>query len=117
MDLSGTFVRKSVKISILLSGLLTQIMTGYLLKRHQGSSALLRCPAKFTGIDSVPGSSSSRFTWTPCYEAVRSQPYNIIFKSDDNNSEIKLSDIDNMTIKVLGPSPELISAYGTGEIH
>lgn len=85
------------------------------LKATSGIFSIAQCPAKFTGIDSVPGSSSSRFTWTPCYEAVRSQPYNIIFKADDNNSDIKLSDIDNMTIKVLGPSPELISAMARGK--
>ena len=75
-----------------------------------------KCKARFTKIDSVAGSSSSRFTWTPCHEAVRNQPYNIIFKADDNNSELRLSDIDNMTIKVLGPPPVLRSALPEGKI-
>jgi gliding motility-associated-like protein len=99
------------------------------LRARSGVFSLPACPAKFSGIDSAKGHASSRFTWTPCFSAVRNQPYNIIIKSDDNNSEIKLSDIDNMTIKVLGPAPALLSAapqgkyitlswssYGTNEI-
>jgi gliding motility-associated-like protein len=85
------------------------------LKATSGIFSLSTCPAHFTGIDSAKGHSSSRFTWTPCFPAVRSQPYNIIFKADDNNSDIKLSDIDNMTIKVLGPSPELLTALPQGK--
>jgi hypothetical protein len=85
------------------------------LKATSGIFTLSSCPAHFTGIDSTKGFSSSRFTWTPCFSAVRNQPYNIIFKSDDNNSDIKLSDIDNMTIKVLGPSPELLTAVPQGK--
>jgi gliding motility-associated-like protein len=85
------------------------------LKATSGIFTLSSCPAHFTGIDSTKGFSSSRFTWTPCFAAVRNQPYNIIFKSDDNNSDIKLSDIDNMTIKVLGPSPVLLNAMPQGK--
>jgi gliding motility-associated-like protein len=84
------------------------------LKSTSGIFGITQCRASFNGIDSLPGSSHSRFLWTPCHEAVRSQPYNVIFKADDNNSELKLSDIDNMTIKVLGPSPNLIDAIPIG---
>ncbi|MCX6302077.1 MAG: gliding motility-associated C-terminal domain-containing protein [Bacteroidia bacterium] len=85
------------------------------LKATSGVFSLKSCSAHFTGIDSFPGISRSRFWWVPCYEAVRGQPYNVIFKSDDNNDELMLSDIDNMTIKVLGPSPELINAVPEGK--
>jgi gliding motility-associated-like protein len=85
------------------------------LKATSGVFTLSSCPAHFVGIDSAKGHSSSRFTWTPCFSAVRNQPYNIIIKSDDNNSDIKLSDIDNMTIKVLGPSPLLLTAIPQGK--
>jgi gliding motility-associated-like protein len=85
------------------------------LRATSGIFSLTECPAHLQGIDSVPGSSSSRFLWTPCYEAVRSQPYNIIIKADDDNAELKLSDIDNMTIKVLGPPPLLLNAVPEGK--
>lgn len=85
------------------------------LKATSGIFGLDACRAVFTPIDSVPGRSSSRFSWTPCHEAVRGQPYNIIIKSDDNNQEMMLSDIDNMRIKILGPSPKLNNAVPAGK--
>lgn len=85
------------------------------LKSTSGIFTLKSCPATFTRIDSVAGYASSRFLWIPCYEAVRSQPYDIIFKSDDYNSDVKLSDIDNMKIKVLGPAPEIVNALPEGK--
>jgi gliding motility-associated-like protein len=86
------------------------------LKATSGVFTLTSCPAKFTRVDSVPGFASSRFRWIPCHEAVRNQPYNVIFKSDDYNSDVKLSDIDNMNIKVLGPPPVIISALPEGKL-
>jgi gliding motility-associated-like protein len=74
------------------------------------------CPATFTKIDSIAGFASSRFRWVPCHEAVRNQPYDVIFKSDDYNTELKLSDIDNMKIKVLGPSPVILNALPEGKL-
>jgi gliding motility-associated-like protein len=85
------------------------------LKATSGIFTIGSCRAIFIGIDSARGHSSSRLYWIPCHEAVRNQPYNIIFKSDDNNPELKLSDIDNMNIKVLGPSPLLKNAVPTGK--
>ena len=85
------------------------------LKATSGIFTLESCPATFTKVDSVPGSSTSKLRWIPCHEAVRNQPYNIIIKSDDYNSDLKLSDIDNMSIKVLGPSPVLKSAVPEGK--
>ncbi len=88
---------------------------GISLKATSGVFNIDKCPAEFTKIDSVAGKASSRFRWTPCHEAVRAQPYNVIFKSDDSNMEVKLSDIDNMNIKVVGPSPKLLSALPEGK--
>ena len=85
------------------------------LRATSGVFTLKSCPATFTKEDSVAGFASSRFSWIPCYEAVRSQPYDVIFKSDDYNEDVKLSDIDNMKIKVLGPSPEILNAIPEGK--
>jgi len=86
------------------------------LKATSGVFTLTTCPAQFVSVDSLPGYASSRFRWIPCHEAVRNQPYNIIFKSDDYNSDVKLSDIDNMKIKVLGPSPVIKNAVPEGKL-
>ena len=86
------------------------------LKATSGVFKLISCPAHFTKIDSVAGKASSRFRWVPCHEAVRNQPYDVIFKSDDDNTDVKLSDIDHMKIKVLGPPPSIINAVPEGKM-
>jgi gliding motility-associated-like protein len=86
------------------------------LKATSGIFDLTACPAQFTKVDSVAGFASSRFRWIPCHEVVRNQPYDVIFKSDDFNSDIKLSDIDNMRIKVLGPPPVLLNGSPEGKV-
>jgi gliding motility-associated-like protein len=85
------------------------------LKATSGVFQLSSCRATFTKIDSIPGYASSRFRWVPCHEAVRNQPYDVVFKSDDYNAELKLSDLDNMKIKVLGPPPLIINAVPEGK--
>jgi len=73
------------------------------------------CPATFETISTEPGLTRARLQWVPCHETVRHQPYNIIIKAEDNNDDLQLVDIDNMTIKVLGPSPVLTAAVPQGK--
>jgi gliding motility-associated-like protein len=80
-----------------------------------GVYSLDPCKATFTKVDSVAGYASARFRWKPCHEAVRKQPYNVIFKSDDSNTDVRLSDIHSLNIKVLGPKPNLINAIPVGK--
>jgi gliding motility-associated-like protein len=75
-----------------------------------GVFSISDCKATFVKVDSVAGFASYRFRWTPCFEAVRKQPYNAIFKADDSNPEVRLSDIHNMNMTVLGPAPHLLNA-------
>jgi gliding motility-associated-like protein len=86
------------------------------LKATSGVFSLTPCPAEFIKVDSVAGYASSRFRWIPCHETVRNQPYDVLFKSDDFNDDVKLSDIDNMKIKVQGPSPTIINAVPEGKM-
>jgi hypothetical protein len=85
------------------------------LKATSGVFTLADCRAQFASVDSVAGYAASRFRWIPCYEAVRKQPYNVILKSDDSNTDVRLSDIDNINIKVLGPSPDILNALPEGK--
>lgn len=80
-----------------------------------GIFTLGSCKATFTKKDSAAGFASSVFRWVPCHEAVRSQPYDVLIKADDQNAELKLADIDILRIKVLGPSPVLLSAQPEGK--
>lgn len=80
------------------------------LSSTSGVFSLAPCKATFVKVDSIAGFASYRFRWTPCFEAVRKQPYNAIFKSDDSNPQVRLSDIHNMNMTVLGPAPVLLNA-------
>jgi gliding motility-associated-like protein len=85
------------------------------LHASSGVFSIDSCRAKFTKVDSVAGFASSRFRWVPCHEAVRKQPYTVIFKSDDNNADVRLSAINNINIRVLGPSPHILNAVPEGK--
>lgn len=85
------------------------------LKATSGVFQLTDCAARFIGIDSLAGSAASRFFWVTCHQNVRSQPYDIIIKSEDDNSDLRLFDIDNFRIRVLGPSPVLLNAFPQGK--
>jgi hypothetical protein len=80
------------------------------LKAASGIFSLTDCPASFITETSSKGSAKARLYWVPCYSAVRHQPYDIVVKSEDYNSDLQLVDMDNMSIKVLGPAPHLNSA-------
>ncbi len=80
-----------------------------------GIYTLNECPARFDSLSSQPGSSTSMLSWVPCHESVRDQPYAILIKSEDNNEDMELFDLDNFRIKVLGPAPVLESASPTGK--
>jgi len=80
-----------------------------------GIYTLNECPARFDSISSQPGLSIALLSWVPCHESVRDQPYDILIKSEDNNEDLELFDLDNFRIKVLGPAPVLISANPTGK--
>jgi gliding motility-associated-like protein len=73
------------------------------------------CPATFTSLVSNAGLSTARLSWVPCHSSVRHQPYDIIIKAEDSNDELQLVDIDNMSIKVLGPSPILTNVIPQGK--
>jgi gliding motility-associated-like protein len=73
------------------------------------------CNATFIKIDSIPGFASARFRWKPCFQTVRKQPYNVVLKSDDSDPTVRLSDIDNMKITVVGPAPHLLNAIPVGK--
>jgi len=72
------------------------------------------CPATFNTTESGAGYTKAKLRWVPCYSSVRHQPYDIIIKAEDDDQELPLVDIDNMSIKVLGPSPKLLDVAPSG---
>ena len=63
-------------------------------------------PATFDSIMTGRGFSVSRFSWQTTCNHVHLQPYNVIIKAEDDNPSLKLVDISNFSIKVLGPAPK-----------
>ncbi|NJK94754.1 MAG: hypothetical protein HC905_07395 [Bacteroidales bacterium] len=75
-----------------------------------GPFELKNSPATFTSNPSVKGSVTSVFRWQTSCDHVRKQPYMVVIKSEDNNSELKLVDIDNFNIRIMAPGPENLQA-------
>lgn len=88
------------------------IMTLY---ATSGLFTISECLPEFDSISSVAGVANYNFKWTTCHEAVREQPYDILIKAEDNNAEIELFDLDNFTVKVLGPAPVLNTGSPQGK--
>ena len=80
-----------------------------------GAYSLTSCPPSFTVSPPSAGSVSGTFFWIPCHEAVRNQPYNILFKAEDNNRDVNLASMKTVSIHVLAPSPTLLDAYPEGQ--
>ena len=62
--------------------------------------------ASFDTIITGRGFNVSRFTWLTTCNDVRQRPYQVNIKAEDNNPHVKLVDISNFYIKVIGPAPE-----------
>ncbi|HEX2933879.1 MAG TPA: gliding motility-associated C-terminal domain-containing protein [Bacteroidales bacterium] len=75
-----------------------------------GPFAVNTSKATFTTIESTPGYIASAFTWQTSCEHVRKQPYLVVIKSEDIPNDVKLTDIDNFSIKVLAPAPKNLKA-------
>ena len=70
-------------------------------------------PATFTVLSS--GSiAEGEFKWETKCSHVRTQPYSIIFKAEDNNPEVSLVDMQTVQITVVGPPPQNLAAAAFG---
>jgi gliding motility-associated-like protein len=61
-------------------------------------------PAIFT-TDTLPPPFSVTFTWNTICEHVRKQKYSVLFRAEDINPEVGLTDYENVMIEVVAPSP------------
>ncbi len=78
-----------------------------------GPLALSANAATYTTITRGKDFATTRFTWQTTCNHIRKQPYQVILKSEDNNREVSLVDIDNFNIRVLAPAPENLQASPT----
>jgi len=73
-------------------------------------------PASFPSSDfpvSGEGTVSETFVWQTCCEHIQKQQYTVIFKAIDDNPQVKLTDYENIMIKVIGPATEIIDIEPT----
>ncbi|MFN5324087.1 MAG: gliding motility-associated C-terminal domain-containing protein [Bacteroidota bacterium] len=63
-------------------------------------------PAIFSQPVSGTGSVSSNFFWQTDCEHVRVQPYQMVFKAEDNDPFVNLADLLSMRITVVAPAPQ-----------
>ncbi len=70
-------------------------------------------PAVYQTIASGLGFVTSNFSWQTNCDHIRKQPYQVILRSQDNNQEVNLVDIDHFTIRILGLAPENLQADAT----
>ncbi len=96
--MAGTVVEIPIRTTDADGDLMTHQLTG-------GPFAFSDNAASLETVSNNPGEINSIFRWNTSCLHPRSQPYSVIVKAEDNNSEINLVDIDNFNIKVLGPPP------------
>jgi len=73
-------------------------------------------PAVFPSPDfpiSGYGMVTDTFKWQTCCEHVQKQFYTVIFKAIDDNPIVKLTDYENLMIKVVGPPTRIVSIEPT----
>ena len=70
-----------------------------------GPFTLSASPATFTSTPTA-GTATGNFDWNTTCAHVRKNPYAVVFKAKDNNPTISLADLEQVFIKVIGPSPK-----------
>ena len=95
---AGKVIKFSLTTTDADNDLVTQQLTGGPLIQAKDSASFV--------IDSAGrGYSTGTFRWVTSCDHVRKQPYQLVLKSQDINSDISLVDIDNYFIKVIAPAP------------
>ncbi len=60
---------------------------------------------KFGNTETSAGYIKKTFSWTPYCDNIKKQPYNVVFKVEDNNNDVSLVDIKSMHVTVIAPPP------------
>ena len=77
---------------------------------YQLSSNPANFPKPLTGFTNVSG----QFIWNTNCSHVRKQPYQVLFKAEDNDNTTPLVDIKTVNILVIAPAPQNLIATPTG---
>lgn len=103
---AGDTLRFNVRASDIDANWVTLSATG-------GPFILPNSPAIFNITSGNPDVTSQFYWETNCLH-VRKAAYQVSFKAQDNGSPVKLTTFKNMSIKVIGPAPENLTAQANG---
>lgn len=78
------------------------------MKSTGGPYELSESKATFTAQNGY-GFASGTFKWNTVCSHIRKSPYQVIFKAEDNNTEVNLVDIKSTSILVISPAPKVES--------
>jgi gliding motility-associated-like protein len=71
-------------------------------------------PASFTDFPvALDPPVEGTFEWVTICEHIRKQPYNVLFRAEDDNPEVGLTDYENMMITVVAPAPQNLNVSAT----
>ncbi len=71
-------------------------------------------PAQFNQPSTGVGSVTELFSWNTQCAHVRREPYQLVFKAEDNDSYVQLVDLQSVRITVVAPAPQNPAAIPTG---
>lgn len=92
----------------------TDVNNDYLTLTATGGVFQVPKPAIFPQPKSAYAVVSSQFSWSTECSMVRNQPYQVVFKVEDNNFEVNLVDIKSVSIKVVGPAVKNLKSKPVG---
>ena len=75
------------------------------LSANGGPFVLNNSPAEFTAISST-SPAKGEFKWETTCDHIRTQPYTVTFKAEDDNPEVSLVGLQTILITIVGPAPE-----------
>lgn len=70
-------------------------------------------PATFSQIENTAGRSTGKFTWNTTCEHVSKSKYQVEFKAEDENWDVRLVDFSDLFITVVAPAPEITQLIPT----
>lgn len=89
-----------------IGGIIDTVYDDIQLTAISGIFQLAESPPTFNQPVSGNRRVSSEFRWITRCSHVRQQPYQIVFKAEDNNSEIRLASYEDISIRVICPAPK-----------
>jgi gliding motility-associated-like protein len=106
--IAGTTLIKEVRADDVDGDMITLTATGGPFKLPPPDTIIF--PQPKLGVDSV----KQTFTWKTSCNAVRKQPYQVVFKAVDNGGNPNLTDLQPWRITIVAPAPKDFAASSVG---